>query len=129
MRFLSCLLTINVGGDVAKYDEVGLVYGPPENPLQSTVVVDQDTLLGYAVSHHPDTQQEHEEEHVHHLERNMMLVSCFVIIAIWNVSYLDLPTILLTMMILGPSVRLMLKMAMRRKQKTTKSMQRMILPA
>lgn len=37
-------------------------------------------------------------------------------------------TIFLTMMILGPRVRLIVKMAMRRRQKTTKSMQRMILP-
>lgn len=37
-------------------------------------------------------------------------------------------TILLTMMILGPRVLLMVKMAMRRRQKTTKLMQRTTLP-
>lgn len=43
----------------------------------------------------------------------------------WSVTL----TIFRTMMILGPRVLLMVKMAMRRRQKTTKSMQRMTFPA
>lgn len=61
-------LTINVRGHVPKYDEVRLVHRPPDNPVQPVLIVDEDALLGHTVCHHPDTQQEHEEEHVHHLD-------------------------------------------------------------
>lgn len=63
-------LTVNIRGKFAKYDAVRLVEDSTEDPGQAVVVVDQDALLGHAVCHHPDAQQEHEEEHVFHLEDN-----------------------------------------------------------
>lgn len=62
-------LTINIFWEISKYDEVRFVNRPSQNPAQPVVVVDQNSLFGHTVGHHPDTQQEHEEEHVHHLHK------------------------------------------------------------
>lgn len=61
-------LTVNICGKIPKYDAVRLINCPAKNPVQPIVIVDEDALFGHAVRHHPDTQQEHEEEHIHHLE-------------------------------------------------------------
>lgn len=61
-------LTVNIFRKLAKYDEVWLVNHPTDDPSQTIFIVDEDALFGDAISHHPDTQEEHEEEHVHHLE-------------------------------------------------------------
>lgn len=61
-------LTVNISGEIPKYDEVWLVNGPADDPVQSIVVVDENALLGHTIRHDPDTQQEHEEEHIRHLK-------------------------------------------------------------
>lgn len=60
-------LTVNICGEIAKYDAVRLINCPPENPIQPGVVVDEDALLCHTVRHHPNTQQKHEEEQIRHL--------------------------------------------------------------
>lgn len=60
--------TVNISGEISKYDAVWLINCPAKDPVQPIVIVDQDALFGHTVRHHPDTQQEHEEEHIHYLE-------------------------------------------------------------
>ena len=67
MYVLGSSLTVNVVGDNPEYEEVGLVHHTPYYPAQPFLVVDYDALLGNPICHHPDTQQEHEEEQVLHL--------------------------------------------------------------
>lgn len=60
--------TVDISGEISKYNAVRLVNGPAKDPVQPIVIVDEDALFGHTVRHHPDTQQEHEEEHVLYLE-------------------------------------------------------------
>lgn len=60
--------TVNISGEISKYDAVRLINRPAKDPVQPIVIVDEDALFGHTVRHHPDTQQEHEEEHIHYLE-------------------------------------------------------------
>lgn len=66
---VSKLLTVYISGEVAEYDEVGLIDGSADDPVQSVFIVNQNALLGHAVRNHPDTEQKHEEEQIHHLQR------------------------------------------------------------
>lgn len=61
-------LTVNIVWKIPKYDAVRLINCPAKNPVQPIVIVDEDALFGHAVRHHPNTQKEHEEEHIRHLE-------------------------------------------------------------
>lgn len=65
---LKTSLTINIWRKIPKYDKVRFINRPTDNPVQPILIVDEDALFGHTIRHHPDAQQEHEEEHIHHLE-------------------------------------------------------------
>lgn len=66
---VSKLLTVYISGDAAENDEVGLIDGSADDPVQSVFIVNQNALFGHAIRHNPDTEQKHEEEQIHHLQR------------------------------------------------------------
>lgn len=61
-------LTFKIFGEISKYNEVGLINSPTEDPVKPILIMDEDALFGNTVRHNPDTQHKHEEEHIHHLE-------------------------------------------------------------
>lgn len=68
----SLSLTVDICGEIPKYDAVWLIKHSAKDPIQPVVIVYKDALFGHPIRHHPDAQQKHEEEHVRHLEdRNM----------------------------------------------------------
>lgn len=130
-------LTINVGGDLPKDGQVGVVDHTTEKPLHAFLVVNQDGLLGNPEGHHPHCQQEEEEEDILHLQRYSEDKSVS-----WSTSGRmrwvarslragqgrAALTMRFTMMILGPSVLLTVKMCIRRRQKMINASDSMMRP-
>lgn len=49
-------LTVDVCGEIPKYDAVWLIKHSAKNPIQAVVIVYKNALFGHAIRHHPDAQ-------------------------------------------------------------------------
>ena len=60
-------LTVHVTGHLAEHGQIGLVDDRAEDPPPAVLILPEDSLPGHTEGHHPDSEEEQEEEHVDQL--------------------------------------------------------------